>query len=85
MERKVAETALIFFRIQKYPKASTELNPGESGSLHQRPRSLKNPYVFGFLDEENLPKIPYFEWNTRLQKLRLFPSTFKSIRRHLLS
>jgi len=29
MERKVAETAPISVRIQKYTKASTELNPGE--------------------------------------------------------
>jgi hypothetical protein len=58
MECKVAKTAPISARIQNYAKASTELNPEERGSLNNWFRFLKNPYVFGLLNEESVPKNP---------------------------
>ena len=58
MERKVIETAPFSVRIQKYAKASTELNPEERDSLFHRLRLLKNPYAFGLLEDEHIPKNP---------------------------
>jgi len=58
MERNFAETALISIRIQKHTKASTELNSGKKDSLYHRLRLLKNPYVFGLLGDEHVPKNP---------------------------
>jgi hypothetical protein len=45
IERKVTETALISIRIQKYTKASTELNPGEKDSLRISPASFAEKSV----------------------------------------
>jgi hypothetical protein len=54
------------------------------GIVRSRTKATEFSLVLGFVMSAIVLEA-YSEWNSRLQKLHLFPSAFKSIRRHLLS